>query len=849
MEQGWGHGDSNKDSITIYGGSHTVESEEICMTENRHHLSLSRANCYPTYCRIKINEVPDDVRPDCNGYLQRTGFLTKPNVFSRCIFLALFLAPFWHPMHRDNLEIRFSKEFYWMQRFPSANHCNKFYYVDEKWYDNHVVLVKAAFEDGMSFRMVHLTQTGEPVRCDPFLNTSVIPRFNRFESSVSRALDEMREVLMAMFLLASILVVSLLGLILFPLICLVLVFFVVLYELKRFIFDEQFQNPVLVNSVLDVIRKEGADMFEYVSLNGFDVLTGAISNEFASLQGAFFDVSDMFKGFFSVNLDVYFGVFSYHWDGIKGNFLPLITTVVFKTNSTFWEEDIKIWFDNVSNFDFGGHSRGFWYFFIIPNIFSLLHKLPGLPFFAEYCFVGCHIMILITLYGHIFGIIIYALHTAYILQPQLGIIIFAIHCTWLTQILFCVIFICIIAIIFTLKMFIYFLIPKEAICEISSFTDCMIWMDWVILNLDRTVCVYLALLSYTLWKDAIRHNEPIKLYSRMMHFLKHRSSYIFNKWLVYTTDGEIRWLSSVQSVHKKRRTGLSKCIPSRLQQRYHGHEQVLALLCSCPIVSRKTVNTSCELAWPSSGLHRTIANIRGVLVPMGHPFSADRDIEWRISFCIQELLLADDIPDWAKQGFRAFKHTVKATFKRQRTTKDSTSGCGMVGNYHLKTIFYAYLRKPNTWVNKCPYRLFISLLRKLKYHLRLENLPHFFNSECNIFYTISRKELDISLRCVNSILSDPVLAILKSPLHIHEVYGGSRWTWGPNTNQDRLIALHHRIKSKTFSDEDVFSQIIESLDLHRRWKYDKQISSDRQLGVSRRGEMRSLKDTLFDQYN
>ena len=63
----------------------------------------------------------------------------------------------------------------------------------------------------------------------------------------------------------------------------------------------------------------------------------------------------------------------------------------------------------------------------------------------------------------------------------------------------------------------------------------------------------------------------------------------------------------------------------------------------------------CDDTYSQSGYN--FALTPKILVPVGHPQSPHKDIEWRESHSLIEIQMAGDFPNWVKQAYWAFKYT------------------------------------------------------------------------------------------------------------------------------------------------------------------------------------------------
>ena len=233
------------------------------------------------------------------------------------------------------------------------------------------------------------------------------------------------------------------------------------------------------------------------------------------------------------------------------------------------------------------------------------------------------------------------------------------------------------------------------------------------------------------------------------------------------------------------------------------YDLVPALICHEPFacmkqyLSRRRTNI-----WPSPYSLVQIAAMPGLLVPTGRKGSSNIDTDWwRYSFSVQEIYLSQEMPGWVKAGYRAFKYTLKhlshvlrvsvqytdeeviyqdASVKQlidrmtsahtkykadlelvdwklreDRAKEHESKFC----SYHMKTILLWSLEDLETWQQRCPFRLMLRLLHNLEGHLVSGILPHYFNTDCNLFANVPGSELTLIRACVVEILRDPIAAM------------------------------------------------------------------------------------------
>ena len=183
--------------------------------------------------------------------------------------------------------------------------------------------------------------------------------------------------------------------------------------------------------------------------------------------------------------------------------------------------------------------------------------------------------------------------------------------------------------------------------------------------------------------------------------------------------------------------------------------------------------------WPPDQVLTDIRVMPGIIVPTGNAGSIEqeRQMQWRFSFSAQELLLSQHMPAWVKAGYRAFKYTVKAMCKQTPRTTGTNHGENdsrkSLCTFHMKTILLWTFEDADTWDN-CSFRLMIRLLIRLDVCVFSGTLPHYFNPACNLLQFVQLDEQQFVRSCLNSILQDPVGAMVRSPTHLSGLLG----TWG-----------------------------------------------------------------------
>ena len=255
------------------------------------------------------------------------------------------------------------------------------------------------------------------------------------------------------------------------------------------------------------------------------------------------------------------------------------------------------------------------------------------------------------------------------------------------------------------------------------------------------------------------------------------------------------WLSSEKSIQ-----ALLDVPPSRTQiiqgpagSTFEGQwDSVPALICSGPLPEiRNFLKRPRGGPWPSKAVLGRIANMPAVMVAAGHKLSSEKELEWRYSWSLSELLLAEHMPVWVKQAYWAFKYTVKRmlanhkdkqaighpVFRRlipmvYKDSEPSDQVRSKLCSFHLKTTLLWELEEKEAWQDQCPFTLFLRLSRRLMDYLRIGQLPHYFLEDCDLLECVSSEDMTAALHCVEHIVANPHDSLVRAPEFACEVYGG-----------------------------------------------------------------------------
>ena len=277
-----------------------------------------------------------------------------------------------------------------------------------------------------------------------------------------------------------------------------------------------------------------------------------------------------------------------------------------------------------------------------------------------------------------------------------------------------------------------------------------------------------------------------------------------------SNQGETVWLSSSKTVENfSELLAVEKDnIFGPAQRTDNGSaELIVTLLCIDPHAAMTNYHfRSRQSGWPSKETMARMKISPGMLVCASNKLSRNdqQSLQFRLSFSLQELLLAMDMPRWTKQGYTAFKYTIKSMLTRHRQSVPS-EGRSYVCSYHLKTVLLWTLGDREAWTVQCPFQLMMILLASLKSCISKSTpvIPNYFIPESNLLDHTDRKDIDLLLKVIKQIQEEPVMCILDASTSPGELYGkgvvvGKYWKeWASrlrNFNRDDIGASKEQLQ-------------------------------------------------------
>ena len=268
-------------------------------------------------------------------------------------------------------------------------------------------------------------------------------------------------------------------------------------------------------------------------------------------------------------------------------------------------------------------------------------------------------------------------------------------------------------------------------------------------------------------------------------------------------------------------------------------DMVPALVCSAP---HPDIKRFCQKrsgrCWPTAEQLAAFIGFPMLLVLIGFKGSSQFHLEARMSWSHLELILIACLPMWIKQGYVAFKYTLKGILSSCRGKNElPEEGRSVVSSYHLKTTLFYHLEDNPPQPDGCPLRLVLDLLCRLQTFLENRKQPHFFMPECDLLKTVSDKEYEYALNAVKLFSKDPLQAILQSPIEPKEIYG--------NVNPDDLSGMFCKLSTcHNKQNLDDMRDVFERLQSHREWRYRKQLELDHKRRVTQRPSPELLLERL-----
>ena len=303
-------------------------------------------------------------------------------------------------------------------------------------------------------------------------------------------------------------------------------------------------------------------------------------------------------------------------------------------------------------------------------------------------------------------------------------------------------------------------------------------------------------------------------------------------------EGGRMWLDIFKML-KQRKGSCDKIVGPAIQSPSGLLETVHTLVCSGPHPElEQEYRHRSRGPWPPRSLINYIMQLPMLLVLVGHKLSPHFTLQPRLSWSPCELKLIQELSESVRQGYIACKYVLKRFLSAHRGQNESSEGRSCVGSYHMKTVFLHFLEKRPSQELNSPFGLFLDLLHELDHYFKVGKLPHYFIAQCDLLETVDDDELRIARQVIGDIVSNPLHALLTSPIRPQQVYGKVR--------PDDLVVAFCKVSSHPTCEQSLktLSGLLAHVDGRREQTYREQREWDRDLEVSGRPELIKLVDTL-----
>ena len=225
-------------------------------------------------------------------------------------------------------------------------------------------------------------------------------------------------------------------------------------------------------------------------------------------------------------------------------------------------------------------------------------------------------------------------------------------------------------------------------------------------------------------------------------------------------------------------------------------------------------------------------------VLIGHKESALIHQEARLSWSPAEWFLISRLPNIVKQGYIACKCTFKSLLQVYRARMVAVDGRSHVCSFHIKTSLLHHLESTPPSKISSPFHLMMHLLHDLHGYISEGYMPHYFLRECNLLAMVGPDERHVALQAIQSIISDPVAAIINSPSSPPECYG--------DINPHDLISTIYCVSSNPSHERSLkdLLLLLSRLDQWRHQHNSATLEADERFGRSNRPELKGLVNML-----
>ena len=253
----------------------------------------------------------------------------------------------------------------------------------------------------------------------------------------------------------------------------------------------------------------------------------------------------------------------------------------------------------------------------------------------------------------------------------------------------------------------------------------------------------------------------------------------------------------------------------------HDEDFVCALPCYVwPDIATEFANRARELNQPSREVIDRIITQGCLYVGVGHPRSADRGKEWRLSFSLAEKIL---VRSWNDVKIKCYI-AVKALSKENLNTEPK-----VICSYFIKTaIFWLSERMPeNFWEKERILDCISAIMKELLSYASSGTCLNYFVPSNNMMDHLSYDQLKDVISKIESVMNDLPLAILQSKLgdetfksspDVVTLYQILKNSDSPSDAEAHLASVHSHYKAHHFKNMENYYESMHLTEILQQFK-------------------------------
>ena len=217
------------------------------------------------------------------------------------------------------------------------------------------------------------------------------------------------------------------------------------------------------------------------------------------------------------------------------------------------------------------------------------------------------------------------------------------------------------------------------------------------------------------------------------HFLEENVYETYNNGVSYLSSGKF-----LDMCVSKSRQGTVRKDPYAVTR---GHHFLYCLPLKLWPRRSRLIDENCFNVWPNNATIRKLRTASIVLCPIGYRTSTKKDIEWQISFCHAEVILANAWPNIIAKLFQLLRLTFKEGLNTARAKN-------LLCSHVLRNLLFWMMEQdlPNIINDASLEEIFVATNLKLLGWIESAFAPHFFMPHCNLFH-----EADMELSVINEV--------------------------------------------------------------------------------------------------